>query len=103
MRSHPNAMSERLWPLALIVLSLFVFWTPTNAATLPVVKPASACADLARVDFTGLDGAPARIDAAEEVAAAGGKAGYCKVTGYIASDVRFEVRLPLEGWTQRFP
>ena len=102
MRSHPNAMSERLWSLAIIVLSLFVFWTPTNAATLPVLKPALACADLARVDFTGLDGAPARIDAAEEVAAAGGKAGYCKVTGYIASEVRFEVRLPLEGWTQRF-
>jgi feruloyl esterase len=57
---------------------------------------------LANIDFTSLEGAPARIDAAKEVSAETEKAGYCKVTGYIASDVRFEVRLPLDGWTQRF-
>ena len=44
----------------------------------------------------------ARIDAAEEVAGAPGKNSYCKITGYIASDVRLEVQAPLDGWTQRF-
>ena len=66
------------------------------------MKPVSACADLAHLDLAGLKGGSARIDASDEVAAANGKAGYCKVTGYIASNVRFEVRPPLEGWTQRF-
>jgi hypothetical protein len=27
---------------------------------------------------------------------------YCQVTGYVSPEVRFEVRLPLKTWTQRF-
>lgn len=73
-----------------------------EAASLPAVKPVLACKDIANLDLTHLEGAPARINSAEEVAAASGKVGYCKVTGYVASDVRFEVRLPLEGWSQQF-
>jgi Tannase and feruloyl esterase len=96
------------WSLALFSLPAMV-WATTicgfnavQAATLAAVKPVSTCVDVANVDLTHLDGAPARIDAAEEVASSPGKSGYCKITGYIASDVRFEVRLPLDGWTQRF-
>ena len=87
---------------ALVLSSIAGLSSPASAAALSVVRPVSACEDLAHSDFTHLDGAPARIDAAEEVASAPGKNGYCKITGYIASDVRFEVRLPLDGWTQRF-
>lgn len=98
----------KVWSLALfsspalVLSSIAGLSSPAEAATLPAVKPVSACANVANVDLTNLDGAPARIDAAEEVAGASGKIGYCKITGYIASNVRFEVRLPLDGWTQRF-
>jgi Tannase and feruloyl esterase len=88
--------------MALVLSSIAGLFSPAEAVTLPAVKPVSTCANVTNVDLTNLDGAPARIDAAEEVAGASGKIGYCKITGYIASDVRFEVRLPLDGWTQRF-
>jgi hypothetical protein len=102
MRNPGRAIFAGWRPLLLILGIMLLGSGWASAAPLPAVKPVSSCADLAKLDFTGLDGAPARIDAASEVGAAAGKAGYCKVTGYIASDVRFEVRLPLDGWTQRF-
>src|SRR4249919_3264448 len=102
MRIPGRAIFAGWRPPLLILGIMFLGSGFASAAPLPVVKPVSSCADLAKLDFTGLDGAPARIDAASEVGAAAGKAAYCKVTGYIASDVRFEVRLPLDGWTQRF-
>jgi feruloyl esterase len=61
-----------------------------------------SCAALAQRDFTSLEGASARIDGAKEVAGPQGGSSLCVVTGYIASNVRFEVRLPMQGWTQRF-
>src|SRR5271165_7349190 len=98
MRNPSRAIFAGWRRLFLILGLVFLGSGFASAAPLPVVKPVSSCADLAKLDLTGLDGAPARIDAASEVGAAGGKAAYCKVTGYIASDVRFEVRLPLDGW-----
>ena len=88
----------------LLIMGLVFFGSGVAEAdtTLAAVKATLSCADLAKSDLTGLEGAPARIDAATEVGAEAGKAAYCKVTGYIASNVRFEVRLPLDGWTQRF-
>jgi hypothetical protein len=93
-----------LWRPVLLIMGLVFFGSGVAEAdtTLAAVKATLSCADLAKSDLTGLEGAPARIDAATEVGAEAGKAAYCKVTGYIASNVRFEVRLPLDGWTQRF-
>jgi feruloyl esterase len=75
--------------------------SPAGAATLPAVPPALSCAGLLNLDLTGLEGAPARVETATEVRENTPKP-YCAVTGYAAPAVRFEVRLPLEGWTQRF-
>ena len=90
-----------LWRPVLLIMGLVFFGSGVAEAdtTLAAVKATLSCADLAKSDLTGLEGAPARIDAATEVGAEAGKAAYCKVTGYIASNVRFEVRLPLDGWT----
>jgi Tannase and feruloyl esterase len=101
MRGAAKIISA-LWRPTIFILGFTLLGSAAgNAGTLPVVKAAIGCADLAKIDFSGVDGAPARIDAATEVGAEAGKAAYCKVTGYIASNVRFEVRLPLDAWTQR--
>lgn len=72
-----------------------------RALDLPPVAPAADCAALVEQDFTGVDGAPARLHSAEIVAIPG-KGDTCVVKGYVASDVNFEVRMPVAGWTQRF-
>jgi hypothetical protein len=86
-------------------LSVGMFHLATASASpaksLPVVEPVMSCSALAQHDFTSLEGASARIDSAKEMAGPQGSQ-VCSVTGYIASNVRFEVRLPTHGWTQRF-
>lgn len=69
-------------------------------APLAAVAPVAACADLARIDLSSATGAPTRQEA-KSVAAAGAKP-YCQVSGTIAPAIRFEVRLTLGGWTQRY-
>jgi Tannase and feruloyl esterase len=102
VRGAGKAISA-LWRPIIFAVGLMLLGSGVgNAETLPVVKAVTGCADLAKIDFAGVEGAPARIDAATEVGAEAGKAAYCKVTGYIASNVRFEVRLPLDAWTERF-
>lgn len=67
-------------------------------ATLASVSPVVSCASLATVDLSGAVGSPT-TQVASEVA---GDHPYCQVTGTIARDIHFEVRLPMAGWTQRF-
>ncbi|WP_353226472.1 tannase/feruloyl esterase family alpha/beta hydrolase [Novosphingobium sp.] len=67
-------------------------------AALAPVSPVVSCASLATVDLSGAVGSPT-TQVASEVA---GDHSYCQVTGTIARDIHFEVRLPLTGWTQRF-
>jgi feruloyl esterase len=68
-----------------------------NLADLKVVLPTIACADLAHTQI----GSDIHISAAVEITDAA-PAPYCKVSGYVEPEVRFEVRLPLKAWTQRF-
>ena len=70
---------------------------------LAVVPAAKACADLLTGDYTGIPGAPTKLDSATVVPAGPGvPQPYCDVKGYVASAVHFEVKLPISGWTQRF-
>lgn len=71
-----------------------------SARDLPVVRPAMACADLAQRDIVPEGDAPARIITAR-VVSEGVVAPYCEVKGYVAPQVRFELRLPTENWMQR--
>ena len=60
-----------------------------------------SCADVAKVDLSGVVDKPIHVTAAAEVTD-GKPAPYCQVLGYVEPAVRFEVRLPLNGWTQRY-
>ncbi len=70
-------------------------------AALAPVSPVVDCASLAGTDISAAVGAPTHVESAKAVAA-GKPAPYCDVTGYVESAIRFEVRLPLTTWTQRF-
>lgn len=69
-----------------------------SLASLAVVAPVASCESLARVDLASVTLAET-TQSAREVA---GAHPYCDVTGNIARSIHFEVRLPMEGWTQRF-
>jgi feruloyl esterase len=70
-----------------------------SRASLP---PAMACKALELERFDRLAEAPAELIEAREVAAGGGIAAHCLVTGYVQPQVRFQLRLPLAGYTGRY-
>jgi feruloyl esterase len=70
-------------------------------ASLSEVVPVTDCGKLAQADIRSAVGAETHITAADPVTD-GMPSPYCRVTGYIMPMVRFEVRLPLNTWTQRF-
>src|SRR6266446_7375748 len=69
-------------------------------APLPVVPPAIACTDLLNINWKGVPGAPTELNTGSEVTANG--ASFCHVTAYVAPKVRFEMYMPVAGWTQRY-
>jgi feruloyl esterase len=71
------------------------------APALAVVAPRMQCADLLKAGVSPAHGPAVQLSSAAEVRT-GTANPYCKVEGVIAPDVRFEVRLPLAGWTQRY-
>ena len=88
-------------------------------ANLPAILPVMGCADVAGLNLTGATDAPVTIQSATVVtpgasgaAGAPGSSGapgastatapYCDVRGTIAPAVMFELRLPTQGWTQRY-
>ena len=73
----------------------------SGLAALAAKEPVMSCADLAKVDLSGLADMPIHITSATEIKD-GSPAPYCKVLGYVEPEVKFEVRLPLSGWTQRY-
>src|ERR1700752_4219427 len=79
---------------------------PGQATPAPTSADARRCAALASADFEGLPDAPTRITSARIVDVPQGspQAGplaaspiqqYCQVLGYVASQNKFELRLPL--------
>ena len=71
---------------------------PANAFA--VTKPVLGCADLAKANFSNIDGAPASVTSATVVGT--GDASYCDVKGTVTTTTNFEVRLPMQTYTQRF-
>lgn len=60
------------------------------------------CQSLTAADFTGVQDAPAYITSASLVPAAGNVPAYCRVQGYVAPQVGFELRLSAEHWNGKF-
>lgn len=81
-----------------LLSSLSIF--SAHAAQLGAVKPVMTCAALAHADLNSVVGARTQIESAGSVGSGGAQ--YCEVRGVIAPAVRFEVRLPVANWTQRF-
>jgi hypothetical protein len=72
------------------------------------VLPRVACAALAQPeprgipDFGRIAGAPTRVSAAAVVAATASAPELCDVNGYVAPQVRFELKLPTRTWQGRY-
>ncbi len=70
-------------------------------AALEPLPPVVECSSLTGAQLSEAVGAKVDIEAAT-VVQDGKPKPYCKVTGVIAPAIRFEVRLPVANWTQRF-
>lgn len=68
-----------------------------RTATAAVIAPAVACSQLASTDFTSVTDAISQVTAATTVSYNG--ASYCDVTGYIAPQEQFDIKLPAATWT----
>jgi hypothetical protein len=66
------------------------------------IAPKTDCAALARRDFSKADGARFRILSTLVEVARPGRAEFCLVKGEIEPKVRFELRLPQQGYTGRY-
>jgi hypothetical protein len=64
-----------------------------------IVKPVLDCAALAKLEVTDIPGAPVRILSAKLNSATPEN---CIVTGYVAPQVQFELRLPTQTYTGRY-
>lgn len=91
--------------LLLALCCLCAAWMPgtvplasAQTAKLAAVRPVSSCNDLAGVDLASFTGGPTTLSATQ----ISGSSPYCLVTGTIDPAIRFEVHLPMNGWTQRY-
>jgi pimeloyl-ACP methyl ester carboxylesterase len=69
-------------------------------AKLAAVKPVMKCADVTGLDLSGVTDGSVSISSASVVTS--GSAPYCEVKGTISPANTFVVRLPTQGWTQRY-
>src|SRR5947208_17073003 len=91
-----------LFVFASLVAAMIGFSAMAHGAALSVIKPAVACTDLLKMDFTNLEDAPTKLDSAVVVnASASVPSQQCVVAGYVAPKVKFTVSMPTQNWTQR--
>ncbi|MFJ8107950.1 tannase/feruloyl esterase family alpha/beta hydrolase [Streptomyces sp. NPDC096132] len=74
--------------------------TAEGLADLPAVKPVRDCTDVPNLELSGVTDAPVTISSAKVVTT--GAAPYCEVRGTIAPANTIVMRLPINGWTQRY-
>jgi hypothetical protein len=67
-----------------------------------VVNPTISCSDLKSKDFSSLLGAKVTISEAKEELDSSTNKTYCDVLGKIEPQINFEVKLPVNTWTERF-
>lgn len=90
-----------LKPLYIILIVLGYCGLFASPAQAQQAKPMSNCERMATLDFAGLPDAATAIASAETVAAAPGVSSYCKISGTIAPQIQFELRLPAD-WNGRY-
>ncbi|MEQ8733492.1 MAG: tannase/feruloyl esterase family alpha/beta hydrolase [Rhodospirillaceae bacterium] len=60
-----------------------------------------ACMSLVAEDFSRVPDAPTQITAAREIGATDAMPSYCKIEGYIAPTIGFEIRVPTDIWNSK--
>ena len=73
-----------------------------DASASPDASAAARCEALDSVNFSGIQDAPTQITAATLVQAHGKEPAFCRVAGYVAPQVGFELLLPLSNWNGKF-
>jgi hypothetical protein len=86
-------------PVIAIAASLAAYmpWSKVDsvaAADLVAITPVKGCAELEKLDLSRGDAGPVRIDSAKEIVET--TKTFCIVKGYIAPQINFEARLPLQ-------
>ena len=84
----------------LSVAALLLLFTAAHAEQVSTNPEAtgSQCSALTGADFSGVQDAPTRVLDAARVAPAKGNVAYCLVSGYVAPQVGFELKLPESNW-----
>ena len=97
-------MHVSTYPLCALLMGLGLLGGQAVAAPTPApldaVSPVTTCASLVHADLAQDVGAVVHIASAEEGTIEGAR--YCQVDGVIDGRIRFELRLPVTGWTQRY-
>ncbi|NKB44935.1 MAG: tannase/feruloyl esterase family alpha/beta hydrolase [Alphaproteobacteria bacterium] len=62
----------------------------------------AACIAFGDTNFTIGDGTPGEVKKGRVIEATNDTPAYCELSGFVAPQVGFEIRLPLEGWNGRF-
>jgi hypothetical protein len=75
--------------------------TEEGLLDLPAKAPLMSCTDLAGLDLSAAAGATVTISSTR-VVTEGAPAPYCEIQGTVAPANTILVRLPIEGWTQRY-
>jgi len=104
LRSFVMAALVRAAFLAPLLGGGLLAGSAANAAglqSLAAVAPVMACANLKQANLAGVADRPVHLSDAAEVSEGQSRA-YCRVTGVVEPRVRFEVHLPVSGWTQRY-
>jgi Tannase and feruloyl esterase len=106
MESIRYPQGIRLWSrsvafVALLSCASFGLSSRVHAADLAAVPARMACSELLNVDFASSRDLPFRLLSATLVTENVPQP-YCDVVGYVPSQVKFQVKLPTQGWTQRF-
>ena len=87
-----------------IIFAVALVFTGTSAMAAPLTETpigAGNCEALVKTDFTQVQDAPTRLYSAKIVPANGATPAYCHVTGYVAPQVGFDIKLPIAGWNER--
>jgi feruloyl esterase len=63
---------------------------------------AAQCEALRYADFSGIADAPTQVTDTRVVTASAGFPAHCRAQGYIAPNIGYELRLPLDGWNGKF-
>jgi Tannase and feruloyl esterase len=103
-RSETNMGTKERWRIfgalgVLLSLSSQPLWAA--AAIVPSTSEAQ-CRALQAADLSQLQDAPTQVTEIQLTEAQDGVPGYCRVRGYVAPQIGFEIRLPTSQWNGKF-